>query len=336
MSASVSAMNAKMDLQQILRPVEGQLDRVTQRLLACLQHPVARQVVYLITAGGKRLRPALVLLAGRSGPRYRQKQQALVDLAAAVELIHTATLIHDDIIDGSELRRKQPTFHHRFGTERAVLMGDYLYATAFQVLAQLGDSYVTNYMAEICQQMSLGEFLEVESRFNIDAAPEVYLQVVKDKTASLIAASCHLGALLTRAKPSTVARLTQFGWNYGMAFQIMDDCLDLIGQEDVVGKNLRSDLEKGSLSLPVIYLVQRLSKAKRAAWLTPLRRRRAPDRRTLSRIATAARESGAVTQALSTADEFLSDATGAVAQRDGVVLANTYRQLARYAIQRVQ
>lgn len=324
------------DLQQILKPVEGQLEQVTERLLEYLQHPVARKVVYLITAGGKRLRPALVLLAGRSGPRYQQKQQALVDLAAAVELIHTATLIHDDIVDGSELRRKQPTFHHRFGIERAVLMGDYLYATAFQVLAKLNDSYATNYMAEICQQMSRGEFLEVESRFNIDAAPDVYLQVVKDKTASLIAASCHLGASVAGAKPSTVAKLTQFGWNYGMAFQIMDDCLDLIGQEDVVGKNLRSDLEKGSLSLPVIYLVRSLPKTRRETWLAPLRRREAPDRRTLSRIASAARDSGAVTRALGTANEFLSDATDAVAERDGVALAQTYRRLARYATQRVQ
>ena len=322
-------------LQQILHPVDDGLDRVTERLLARLQHPVARQVVYLITAGGKRLRPALVLLAGRSGPKRKPRQKALVELAAAVELIHTATLIHDDIIDGSILRRKQPTFHHRFGTERAVLMGDYLYATAFAAMAELDDSHVISYVAEVCQQMSRGEFLEVESRFNVQTTEAQYLQIVRDKTASLIAASCYLGAYVAGAKPQTLERLTQFGWNFGMAFQIMDDCLDLIGQERLVGKTLRSDLDKGSLSLPVIYLAGELPKATRERWFAPLRRRQALAPGVLSNVANAARESGAIDHALQTADRFLRQATQAVAERDGIVLAGTYRQLAQYAVERV-
>ena len=323
------------DLKQILRPVDGDLERVTERLLEHLQHPVARQAVYLITAGGKRLRPALVLLAGRSGQR-KPGQDALIDLATAVELIHTATLIHDDIIDGSLLRRRQPTFHHQFGTERAVLMGDYLYALAFSILAQLGDAHVTAFMADVCQQMSCGEFLEVDSRFNVGATEAQYLQVVRDKTASLIAACCHLGAHVTAAPPQTIERLSQFGWNFGMAFQIMDDCLDLMGQEQTVGKTLRSDLAKGSLSLPLIYLASALPAGKREALFAPLQRRASPDHAVLSRIARAARREGTITQALHTAQRFVRDATDAIAERDGVALAGTYRQLARYAIERVR
>ena len=322
-------------LKQILRPVDRDLARVTERVLASLQHPVARQAVYLITAGGKRLRPALVLLAGRSG-RYKARQQALIELATAVELIHTATLIHDDIIDGSVLRRRQPTFHHRFGTERAVLMGDYLYSLAFSILAKLHEAYVTAFMADICQQMSCGEFLEVESRFDVDATEAQYLQVVRDKTASLIAACCRLGASVAGAKPDTVERLTQFGWNFGTAFQIMDDCLDLMGQEQTVGKTLRSDLDKGSLSLPVIYLASALPIERREALFAPFRRNQAPDRLALARIARAARRVGAITQALHTAGRFVRRATDVVAERDGVVLADTYQRLARYAIKRVQ
>jgi len=130
-------MRRGSDLKQILRPVDRDLSLVTEKIMSSLKDPVARTVMYLIAAGGKRLRPALILLAGHSG-RYQQRHQGLVTLSAAMELIHTATLIHDDIIDRSGMRRRQPTFHTRFGTERAVLMGDYLYATAFKLLAQLG------------------------------------------------------------------------------------------------------------------------------------------------------------------------------------------------------
>jgi len=321
-------------LAKILQPVDRDLERVTARLLACLKNPVARMVAYLITAGGKRLRPALVLLAGRSGD-YRRHQPALVDLASAIELVHTATLIHDDIIDRSLLRRRQPTFHERFGTERAVLMGDYLYATAFAILADLHDPYVTTCMAKVCQQMSRGEFREVESRFRVDVTEAQYLRIVRDKTASLIAACCHLGARVAGASPQTIKRISQFGSNFGVAFQIMDDCLDLIGEEHMMGKTLRSDLDKGSLSLPVIYLAHSLTPRSRQELFAPLRARSA-SRQFLLRIAQAARHAGAIDQAMHTAEGFIRSATQAVAIQNGIGCAKTYAQLARYAIDRVQ
>ena len=320
-------------LAQILGPVQEDLERVTDRLMACLQNPVARMAAYLITAGGKRLRPALVLLAGRSG-EARQHRRALVDLAAAVELIHTATLIHDDIIDDSVLRRRQPTFHSRFGTERAVLMGDYLYATAFAILAELNDSQATRVMAEVCQQMSRGEFLEVEHRFNVAMTEDDYFQVIRDKTASLIAACCRLGAQVAGARPQTVRQVSEFGWNFGMAFQIMDDCLDLVGEEAAVGKNLRADLDKGLLSLPIIYLANALPRRARDTFFAPLLQTRATPRGFLSRVAREAQRRGAITQAMQAAETFIRQATDAVAVRDGIMLTETYRQLARYAIER--
>ena len=257
-------------LEDILRPIEPDLAQVTKRLLAYLRNPIARRAVYMITAGGKRLRPALVLLAGRSGD-YAARRVALIELGVAVELIHTATLIHDDIIDGASLRRQQPTFHERFGTERAVLMGDYLYSLAFAILSKLGDPHVNADMAEVCRQLSRGELAEVENRYNIETTRAQYLQIIKDKTASLIAACCSLGASVAGAKPQTARRLGEFGWKFGLAFQIMDDCLDLIGQERLMGKTLRSDLDKGSLSLPVIYLAKSLPTRRRAELFAPLR-----------------------------------------------------------------
>ena len=325
--------SAAPDLKAILRPVDGDLSRVTDRLLESLQHPIARMSVYLITAGGKRLRPALTLLAGRSGDG--RTREALVDLAAAIELVHTATLIHDDIVDGSRMRRKQQTFHQRFGTERAVLMGDYLYSVAFAMFAKLEDPYVTRYMAEICQQLSRGEITEVETRYNLDVTEAEHLSIVRDKTASLIAACGHLGSTLAGAKADTVARITEFGWNVGMAFQIMDDCLDLMGEARVVGKTVRADLEQGSLSLPIIYLAHDLPRRQRDRLFAPLRRRRV-DASCVARIAHEARRSGAVARALQRARDFVQDADASVAQRDGVALVSTYHQLARYAVERVR
>lgn len=321
-----------MNLEAILRPIDRDLSRVTDRVLASLQHPIAKMSVYLIAAGGKRLRPALTLLAGRSGDRQTQRE-ALVDLAAAIELVHTATLIHDDIVDGSLLRRRRPTFHERFGTERAVLMGDYLYAVAFSVFARLRDPYVTSYMADVCQQLSRGELLEVETRYQLEISEDRYLEVVREKTASLMAACCHLGAYVGGARRETVDRVTTFGLNVGMAFQIVDDCLDLIGNQHRVGKTLRSDLEKGSLSLPIIYLAHSVSATERRRLFAPLRRRQA-DPAFVRSIAKAANRSGAIAKAQETAQRFIQEAMGALAERDGVVLVDTYRQLAQYAIQR--
>ena len=321
-----------MELKTILRPIDQRLAQVTDRVVESLQHPMARMCVYLITAGGKRLRPALTLLAGQSGD-FRANREALVDLAAAIELVHTATLIHDDIVDGSLVRRKRPTVHERFGTERAVLMGDYLYAVAFSVLSRLKEPYVTSYMAQICQQLSRGEILEVETRYRFGVTEARYLQVVREKTASLIAACCHLGAYVAGAPQDAVDRLTRFGWNLGMAFQIMDDCLDLIGDERVAGKTLRSDLEKGSLSLPIIYLARRLSATERRRLFAPLRRRRATQAFARS-VASAASRSGAIDQAKARAEQFIRDAMDVLAQRNGIALVETYRHLARYAIER--
>ncbi len=321
-----------MGLQEILKPLQADLDRVTDRLMEALQHPVARTAAYLIAAGGKRLRPSLVLLAGRSGA-YRRHRSALIELAAAVELVHTATLIHDDIIDGSDTRRTQPTFHTRFGTERAVLMGDYLYAAAFAMLARLRRPHLTAYLAESCQALSRGEILEVEHRYDMHLTETDYLGIIRDKTASLIAACGHLGASLVGASSQTVRRLTSFGWNLGMAFQIVDDCLDLTGNERAVGKPLRADLEKGALSLPIIYVARSLPAAQRDKLFAPLRRR-AMGRLFFTRVARAARHTGAVGQAMRTARVFIRQAEDAVAVHHGIVWPTMYRQLARYAVER--
>ena len=318
-------------LDHALAPIHADLEAVTQRILSQLADPVAKMVVYLITAGGKRLRPALVLLAGASG--RAANHAGLIDTATAVELIHTATLIHDDIIDQSPLRRSQPTFHARWGTERAVLMGDYLYATAFTLLARVGVPEVMQTMADVCQQLSRGELREVEARFRLDLSEVEYLDIIRDKTASLISGCCRCGAILSGAAPETVDRLTEFGINFGLAFQIVDDCLDLIGDQQQLGKAIHTDLDKGALSLPMIYLTHTLSAKARARLFAPLRSH-ATDPAFVARVAKAAHAAGTIAQAQRRAHTFIQSARAALAQVPMNGLAVAYEQLAVYAVSR--
>jgi octaprenyl-diphosphate synthase len=317
-------------LQRALAPVNAGLDAVSNKILSELADPVARTVVYLIAAGGKRLRPALVLLAGASGPA--PNAEALVELATAVELIHTATLIHDDIIDRSPLRRAQPTFHARWGTERAVLMGDYLHATAFTLVARL-DSVVMQAIADVCRQLCRGELREVEARFRLDLTEEEYLEIIGDKTASLIAGSCRCGAILSGCDASSVDSLAAFGITFGLAFQIIDDCLDLAGDAQQLGKSILTDLDKGCLSLPVIYLAEELRDRERARLFAPLRRG-AADPAFLARVATAARRTGALDRARARAASILQDGLAALSRSRLNGTRMLFQNLADYALSR--
>jgi len=318
-------------LEQALAPIQQDLRVVTDRLHSQLTEPLARRAAYLITAGGKRLRPALVLLAGRCGkPTSRD---ALIDTATAVELIHTATLIHDDIIDQSQLRRRQPTFHRRWGTERAVLTGDYLYTTAFTLLARLHTPRVMQVMADVCQQLSRGELLEVEVRYRLDLTEVEYLEIIRDKTASLIGGCCQAGALLGGATDEVVARMGEFGVNYGLAFQIIDDCLDLTGDPKQLGKSIHADLDKGAVSLPIIYLAEALSLRRRRQLFAPLKRSDTSPV-ALTRIAAQARSSGAIARAQDQARVFVRRAQEAIAQVPLNSLGSAYESLAEYAVDR--
>lgn len=318
-------------LEAALAPVRDDLNLVTTRLLQCLQEPMARRVVYLVVAGGKRLRPALVLLTGALGAA--PNQAALRDAAASVELIHTATLIHDDVIDASPLRRRQPAFHARWGTERALLTGDYLYATAFAVLTRLSVPAVMQLMAEACQELSRGELREVEARHRLDVSESLYFAIIRDKTASLIRACCQIGGLLGGASGDVVERLGVFGEHFGMAFQIMDDCLDLVGTQREMGKSILADLDKGALSLPMIYLARRLPARKRAQLFAPLRTR-LPDAACLRMLAQAAKESGAIDEAYATAEALCHKAQAALAGIPLNGMAAMYQHLTAYALQR--
>ena len=249
----------KPNLNDICQPIEEPL----REFHAVLKHELASNDTliqamheHILKMTGKFLRPILTLLCSRlngSAPREALK------LAAAVELIHTATLVHDDIIDESEWRRNQPTVHTRWGRELSIVSGDYLYAKAFLLLAGFQDPKISLAFASCAHIMCEGEMKQIEKRKDFAMGEQEYLKIIHKKTAALFQAACMGGAYLSGLELETVEHLGRYGFALGMAFQIVDDCLDLAGDTETLGKKAGLDLQKQDMTLPLLYLFNSLS-----------------------------------------------------------------------------
>ena len=215
---------------------------------------LVRQVAeYIIDSGGKRMRPALVLLAaGAMGYAGRHHH----DLAAVVEFIHTATLLHDDVVDGSDLRRGRNTANAMFGNAASVLVGDFLYSRAFQMMVEVDDMRVMRVLSDATNVIAEGEVLQLMNCHDADVDEERYLQVIRYKTAKLFEAAAQLGAILGGAAPDVERALADYGMHLGTAFQLVDDVLDYSGLEGDTGKHLGDDLAEGKPTLPLIYVLR--------------------------------------------------------------------------------
>ena len=205
---------------------------------------------YLQAGGGKRLRPTLVLLASRL---VGEGGEASIRMAAVVEMIHAATLVHDDVIDIAKTRRGRPSTNAIWGNHICVLAGDWLYMQAFQVALRERNFRVLDLLIGLTQTMVEGELLQLERIGRIDITEADYMELVDRKTASLFSACTRLGAMIGGADESTEARLDEFAWNLGIAFQLVDDVLDFTSRESVLGKPVGSDLREGKVTLPLIY-----------------------------------------------------------------------------------
>ena len=208
---------------------------------------------YIVNSGGKRLRPALVLLSaglfGKINPHHHQ-------LAAVVEFIHTATLLHDDVVDESAKRRGQHTANAMFGNAASVLVGDFVYSRAFQMMVAIQNMRVMAVLAETTNVIAEGEVLQLLNIHNADITDADYLKVIHYKTAKLFEAATRLGAIINKASQADETALAEYGMRLGTAFQLVDDVLDLTGDADIIGKNLGDDLAEGKPTLPLLYAMQ--------------------------------------------------------------------------------
>ncbi len=217
--------------------------------------PLVGQVAqHIILAGGKRLRPVLLLLmAGALGYKGADHHK----LAAVIEFIHTATLLHDDVVDDSNLRRGRPTANAMFGNPASVLVGDFLYSRAFQMMVECQDIRILDTVAEATNVIAEGEVLQLMNMHDASLDTQAYLRVIRSKTAKLFEASTRLPAILTKADPALETACAHFGQSLGTAFQVIDDVLDYDGDAAVMGKNLGDDLREGKATLPLIIAMQR-------------------------------------------------------------------------------
>lgn len=256
---------------------------------------------YIISAGGKRLRPVLLLLTcGALG--YTDSQR--YNLAAVIEFIHTATLLHDDVVDESTLRRGRPTANENFGNPASVLVGDFLYSRAFQMMVQAKSMRVMQTLADATNVIAEGEVLQLMNMHDASLDQEGYLHVIRSKTAKLFEASARLGAILAACPPAIETACADYGQALGTAFQVIDDVLDYDGNASEMGKNLGDDLREGKTTLPLILAMQRGSEAQRQTVREAIETG-SVDR--LTEIVTIVRETGAL--------EATRDAAAAQAQR---------------------
>ncbi|MCB9868552.1 MAG: polyprenyl synthetase family protein [Planctomycetes bacterium] len=249
-------MSSTAALHDLLALVRPELQRMNQELARELRPTTAELqplLDHVVGFAGKQLRPALVFLTARVFSEV--VDEALYTCAKVVELIHTATLLHDDVLDGAVIRRRLPTLNALHGNEVPVLLGDHLYALAFHLAVGLDDVTCARELSAAVREVCHGEICQCLARGDTALDEERYLQVIGDKTASLYAAACRVGAHYAGAAPAAVEALANFGRSVGVAFQIIDDCLDLGGDEVVVGKSLGSDLGLGKMTLPLIHLL---------------------------------------------------------------------------------
>ncbi len=245
--------------EHLILPVESFLESVSGKLAAqvdAFDPALAEYADYALKGHGKHLRPALVALSAEA---LGEIGESHVMAAVVIEMVHLATLVHDDVMDEAEIRRAKPTLASKWGNETAVLFGDCLFAEALRLAASFPTPEVCRAVASATNTVCAGEILQTRSRGNFELSLESYLQIIDMKTAELFALSCDLAAFLTRTSEPDRAALKRFGRAFGVAYQVFDDCQDVFGSEAKAGKSLGTDLAKGKMTLPMIELRRRVS-----------------------------------------------------------------------------
>ncbi len=320
--------DAIISLEKICTPVQKQLDEIEIRFAEefVSGEPFVEQLLsHVSRRRGKRLRPGLLLLSGRAAGALSETH---ILLAMAVEAIHGATLVHDDVLDEAEIRRHCPTVNNLWGNEASVLLGDFLFATAFRLATRTGHNPAQQIISATSTTVCKGELLQIGERNNFDISEERYIEIIGQKTAALYECACLLGVKCAGGDDSMQKALADYGWKIGMAFQIVDDCLDLVGDESQMGKSLGTDLAKGKFTLPLIHLMRKdpdvlglVKKGVQDAGLVP---------QICDRLASA----GSVEYALGVAREYTDNAKQAVSVIGSDTIRTALEQVADYVVRR--
>jgi octaprenyl-diphosphate synthase len=256
-------LSSKLDLRRQLSGIRPDLEKIEERIRFQVQEfdpGLAGYVGYALDSSGKRIRPALVLLAAGAGGGIKPTH---LDLAVVVELIHLATLVHDDILDGATKRRGKPTAFAKWGAEISVLLGDCLFCHALKLSSLFEDRAISRQIADASHEVCSGEILQTQRRFDLALTIPDYLKIIGMKTGALFRVSTELAAVLHGAPPAEVLALRNYGEYLGIAYQIYDDCLDLVGTEGATGKTVGTDLARGKLTLPLLHVLAQAGDAER-------------------------------------------------------------------------
>jgi octaprenyl-diphosphate synthase len=318
-------------LEDIIKPVSAELASVKSNYAHQLRwqsEPIKGIGQYLSRTHGKFFRPMLVLLSAKTGDSA--KMDKAVSLGVAIELIHAASLIHDDIIDDSVLRRKQKTLNSKWGNAISVIAGDYLLARAFDIVSKLDEPRIMTVFSRTAARMCEGELVQLSNAYNFGMTEQEYLDIIKRKSAYLISDCCASGAMLAGLSEEKVGRLAAYGLYLGMAFQIVDDCLDLIGKEKSLGKSVWQDLDEGKLTLPIIFILKGASRKERIKIVDLITTGGKPAYHILREKASA---SGAISRSRTIAFNYIKLAKKKLSDSDGM-LRKTFYDIADYVLER--
>lgn len=246
-----------MLLESIRTLINEDLEATDRFIISQLESniPLIKQVIeYLLTCGGKRIRPMILLLSARALSHHEKKH---IDLAAVIELIHTATLLHDDVVDSSTLRRGHKTAHTIWGNNTSVLIGDFLYSRAFQIVVNQKNQEILSIFAQATHFIAEGEIMQLVNCNNPDTTEEFYYDIIKRKTARLFEIAAQLGAMLSTHHPHIIDAFRDFGQHLGLAYQLIDDAIDYSQSADHAGKNVGQDIAEGKVTLPLIHAMRK-------------------------------------------------------------------------------
>jgi octaprenyl-diphosphate synthase len=253
------------DVKEVFSAYSQELDQVEEELLNLFNNSaflIPAIGNHIVRSGGKRLRPLFLLL---SAELCGFQGYARVILGSIIEAIHTASLLHDDVVDGAELRRRKPTAHTLWGNQIVILVGDYLYSNALRLAVQQQNQRIMEALSDATTRMTEGELLQLSKVGDPDIREEEYNQIISAKTGALISAACRIGAILGSKEEEYESALTKFGMKIGMAFQMADDILDYMADEANLGKQLGKDLEEGKITMPLIYLLKACNELEKKA-----------------------------------------------------------------------